>query len=370
MSQRTFYRVGRESGLDDFELELRLSDGRRVAAQLCDLSAGGLTAQTGGAEPTLHAGSALEVELSSTRLGISVRVPARVCNVRESTGSARYGIRFQDARGLQRKLPAQMCRFFNRRGAPRATLGPHEQVDVALRTEGTWHVRGHVHDLSVSGAAVWLSGSDARRVTAGSAVRIVLTPERGGSRVELEGRVRWTQETDGPLLCGIAFDPELTRGYEQQRREIERLIAGRPIRGAGGAASPHARIVNRRVAQRVRPKDQLEITVEICGPGERSTQARLRDISATGMAVTVVAEQDPEFGPGEEMALAFRLGARTLDVVARVRRGLLIDDVVCYGLEFDSERSPEFAERSAEIRDFVREHALAQHEPSLRARLD
>src|SRR5262245_37666319 len=162
MSQRTFYRVGRESGLDDFELELILADGRRVAAQLCDLSAGGLTAQTGGAEPSLHAGSPLEVELSSPRLALTVRAPARVCNVRETSGSARYGIRFQDPRALQRKLPSQLCRFFNRRGAPRATLGPHEQVDVALRSSGSWQVRGHVHDLSVSGAAVWLSGADAR----------------------------------------------------------------------------------------------------------------------------------------------------------------------------------------------------------------
>ena len=53
-----------------------------------------------------------------------------------------------------------------------------------------------------------------------------------------------------------------------------------------------------------------------------------------------------------------------------MRRGLLIDDVVCYGLEFDAERSSEFAERSAAIRDFVREHALAQPEQSLRARVD
>jgi c-di-GMP-binding flagellar brake protein YcgR len=367
MSQRTFYRVGRESGLDDFELELVLPDGRRAAAQLCDLSAGGLTAQTNGADLPLHAGSALEIELRSSRLAISVQVPARICNVRDSSGSIRYGIRFQDPRALQRKLPSQMCRFFNRRGAPRATLGPHEQVDVALRSSGSWQVRGHVHDLSVSGAAVWLSGDDARRVTAGSPVRIVLTPEQGGARVELEGRVRWTQETDGPLLVGIAFDPELTRGYEQQRREIERLIAGRPSRGAG---SPHPRIVNRRTSQRVRPEDGLQITVEICGPGERSAQARLRDISATGMAVVVVAEHDPEFGPGEEMALVFQLGGRSLDLVARVRRGLLIDDVVCYGLEFDAERSREFAERSAAIRDFVREHALAQPEQSLRARLE
>ncbi len=367
MSQRTFYRVGREAGLDDFELELRLSDGRRLVAQLCDLSAGGLTAQTKGVEATLHAGSPIEVELSSARLGVSVQVPARVCNVRESTGSARYGIRFNDPRALQRKLPSQMCRFFNRRGAPRATLGPHEQVDVALRSSGSWQVRGHVHDLSVSGAAVWLSGEDARRVTAGSPVRIVLTPEHGGQRVELEGRVRWTHETDGPLLCGIAFDPEMTRGYEQQRREIERLIAGRPPRGT---ASATARVVNRRTAQRVRPETGLQITVEISGPGERTAQARLRDISATGMAVVVVAEHDPEFGPGEEMALAFRLGDRTLDLVARVRRGLLIDDVVCYGLEFDTERSQAFAERSAAIRDFVRAHALGQPEPNLRARLD
>src|SRR5262245_50683432 len=260
-----------------------------------------------------------------------------------------------------------MCRFFNRRGAPRATLGPHQQVDVALRSSGSWQVRGHVHDLSVTGAAVWLSGQDARRVTAGSTVRIVLTPEQGGgARVELEGRVRWTQETDGPLLCGIAFDPELTPGYEQQRREIERLIAGRPPRGT---ASPHPRIVNRRTAQRVRPEQGLQITVEICGAGERSAQARLRDISATGMAVAVIAEHDPEFGPGEEMTLAFRLGERTLDLVARVRRGLLIDDTVCYGLEFDAERSAEFEERSAAIRDFVREHAVRQPEHNLRARL-
>ena len=368
MSQRTFYRVGRESGLDDFELELVLADGRRVAAQLCDLSAGGLTAQTNGVEATLQAGSPLQIELSATRLAVSVQVPARVCNVRESSGSARYGIRFADPRTLQRKLPSQMCRFFNRRGAPRATLGPHEQVDVALRSSGSWQVRGHVHDLSISGAAIWLSGPDARRVTAGSAVRIALTPEHGGARVELEGRVRWTQETDGPLLCGVAFDPELTRGYEQQRREIERLIACRPARSGGGSLT--ARVVNRRTSQRVRPEQGLEITVEICGRGERSAQARLRDISTTGMAVVVVAEQDPEFGPGEEMELAFRLHGRTLDLVARVRRGLLIDDVVCYGLEFDAERSAEFAERSAAIRDFVREHALAQPEPGLRARLD
>jgi hypothetical protein len=70
------------------------------------------------------------------------------------------------------------------------------------------------------------------------------------------------------------------------------------------------------------------------------------------------------------MALAFRLGDRTLDLVARVRRGLLIDDVVCYGLEFDAERSAEFTERSAAIRDFVRAHAHGQPEHNLRARLD
>jgi c-di-GMP-binding flagellar brake protein YcgR len=365
MSQRTFYRVGRESGLEDFELTLRLVDGRELAAQLCDLSVGGLTAQTHGSDGLLVTGATLEIELASTRLGVSVQVPGRVCNVRRAHGSARYGIRFGDSLALQRELPAHMCRFFNRRGAPRATLGPNEQVEVAVHATGSWQLRGQIHDISVSGAAVWLGGPDARRIRVGGAVRVSLTPEHGGGPIELEGRVCWTQQSDGPLLCGIAFDAELTSNYEQARRELERMVAGRPARGARDA-----RVVNRRIAQRVKPDGNTSITVEICGPGERSARAWLRDISATGMAVVVLADQDPEFGPDEEMVLAFQLAGHPLDLVARVRRGLLIDDMVCYGLEFDSARSEEYPIHSAKIRQFVREHARAQPDHALRATLD
>jgi len=377
MSARACYRVGRDHGLDAFELVLHLVDGRAIAAQLDDLSLGGLTAQSIAlADVGLERGSALEIELCAEPLGLSVRVPARISHMRKHGGRARVGIEFTNREELQRELSPECFRFFNRRSAPRAVVLPSERIDVALMARDSARLIGRLHDLSVSGAAVWISGAQTRELSEGSTVSVGFQAEPGAERIELSGSVRWLQHSDGPLLCGIRFDPEVTAEYEQQRRELERCLSGRPVDPPQESLQlleqlgniDGRRVANRRVAPRARPEGDLPIRVELTGPGARMAIARLRDISVTGLGVVVPAREDPEFAAGEEMLISLRLDGRNVDLVARVRRGLLVDSDVCYGLELETS-SEELAEHLSAIRDFVRSHLRASPVRTLLARL-
>jgi hypothetical protein len=161
---------------------------------------------------------------------------------------------------------------------------------------------------------------------------------------------------------GLEFEGALTPQFERQSDVIERFVdeAEHVVR--------FPQTVKRRAAllgswaPRVRPDPGEAVAVDVSAPRPRSPSsvhqsARLRDISTSGMRLSLPADLDMGLCAGDEAVVrceGFPDGP--LQVVARVRRALLVDDEVCYGLEFDAAHTRNFESKQRSIQKFVAQH--------------
>ena len=352
MEQRACYRVATHLALEHFDLTLELPDGSLRPARMSDVSARGLMARTEQRlDPPLSRGNRVVVRIRCHMRGLSLRLPAVVCDLRPGSDERCVGLAFIRSEGLERVLPPDLFTLFNRRRAPRHGVAEGTRR-LSLAAGQSQRTVGRLRDLSMSGARICVKHEGDPRFSVGQTVWIA--GRLGGEPIRLRGTVRRIREGAQHRLYGVEFDPAQTE-YASQRRSLDRFLsvcAHRPPDELRGTR----RISDRRVSERVRPDLSATIEVEISGEGNRSTQARLRDLSETGVGITVRAHEDPEFRDHESTSVVLRLPIGELELRAHVRRGLLVDDSVCYGLEFDSTGSENFPESQQAIRRFVEVH--------------
>ncbi len=362
MEQRACYRVATHLALELFQLTLELSDGRRYPARMDDVSARGLMARTtSGIRPPIRSGDRVALLLSCPARGISLRLNATVRGLKSGSAEDCYGLAFAQPEGLEAALPSDLFGLFNRRRAPRTPLDRATQAltmaaaQLGRRAVGTWR------DISLSGASISVKQDEDPGFQIGE--QITLNGRFGDARFDtpLVAYVRRIRSAPGAVLYGIEFDWEHADAAHQQLTLRSLVVDATTQR----SAVSQRRIAERRVNQRARLASDKSIEVVLVGEGNRRANATLCDLSLSGAGVTVFALDDPEFIDDEPMQLQFELPGGALDVIARVRRGLLIDDQVCYGLEFDPIASEDFEDNQELILAFLRQEIGDAQDPPL-----
>ena len=358
MNERACYRIGREAGLDSLPLRLELPDGRSVDARLQDTSARGLAVETTHESVELREGSRVCVVVHLPGLGKTVSIDAIVRGIREPGRC--FGFEVCDPNRLERELPAPLFRLFNRRQTPRTVIDPDEYIPFKLSSDGGRRAVGRMRDISVAGASLELPLQADPGFVKNESVQIALQLHDARRSFELAGKVRRVLTTRHHIVYGIEFDVTHPTAREKQHRALERLMAEITLVEQN---DPGARLVaERRAAKRAKPGHELSLSIELRGRGERRACSVLRDISFTGMGVIVPAADDPEFAPDEEMELTLQLPYDSVDLTARIRRGLLVDTQVCYGLEFDTTPSDDASAMA--LRTFVELLMLEDDSPT------
>jgi len=362
MEQRVCYRVGAIVDLESFRAELVLPQGRKVPARMDEVSARGMTAKVArSTHLPLERGDRVQLEIRCPSRGISLRLDADVRNVLLQQEKLCYGLEFVHPEELAEALTPRLFRLFNRRRSPRLSMhGPQRAFTVA--SERGRHALGVLRDISVSGASISVPSAHNPSFQLGDRISVMGRLQASGTStpahetVQLFAWVRRIREAPGARLYGIEFDWDCV-AIASHWHALDRFISH--SRDALRYSSAR-RMAERRAAQRARPDNVDAIEVELVGMDQRAAPARLRDLSSTGIGVAVAALQDPEFQHDEAMTVRLRLPLAEIGIVARVRRGQLVDTEVRYGLEFDSERTPNFSETQQQILDFVTRRS---HEP-------
>lgn len=228
------------------------------------------------------------------------------------------------------------------RNASRAI--PAELLQLAVKADTGATYFGEVLALGAPGIETRFDRENAPALAVGRVVTLAFRSPRFAKPMDLKASVTWREET------------ELARGYGF------RLEAGAELELSLQVLYS---LVNQRHAHRVRPRMTESIAVVLALPerdaaGEtrrklRSTKSVLRDISVSGLSVTVPPDVEPAFSEVELLQVAVHMphGAMPLPLMAWVRNRRLEEAGVTYGLEFDAERSEQFDARHKEIVDYV-----------------
>ncbi len=216
-------------------------------------------------------------------------------------------------------------------------------LGVTVSHEDSEPVGAEIIDVSIDGAGISLPAESDLVLEVEQQVDLVFTSPKLQASVALQGIIRSRRELDdGRLRYGLRFEPS---GHLQTLLESELF-----------------RVFNQRGAYRVELEESEPIDVQMraveSDSGEVAADAataRLKDISATGMGILVDRDVNVRFEGAALLELSFTLPdvRNELRVVAYVRNRRPIEDLYCYGLEFDEQRSNRFVKQQDDILDFV-----------------
>ena len=230
--RRAEYRV-ELSESTDLSVSLPAADGSRIQGRLLDVSASGagVCFDTHNA-PALAVGQHVDLVFDSGSfagpLTVAAQVQHRTENDANREGRRRYGFRFLEPQQLDRHLPAEARRYFNRRQAVRVSPGTFEPIEVSLRTgEDETPIEVRLHNISVSGVGVSLE--PALEMSFADRTQVNLSIQLPGSRrpIGLVGSIRYRRLVGERIHYGIAFDTELTEKFTRKRRALARYVLRR-----------------------------------------------------------------------------------------------------------------------------------------------
>ena len=164
----------------------------------------------------------------------------------------------------------------------------------------------HLIDISVAGAAIAFLDAQhdevARLVGSSRAepkVRIEST--RLPDSLDITCRIAHIQQVDAGVVCGVAFLRRIDETFNLDRALL--------------------RVFNRRGAVRVEPAPAPPIGVTLTDPSAGAIDGRMRDLSLTGVGVTVPIDAVAKLPAGHALNAAFDLGDAALELRAEVRFG-------------------------------------------------
>ncbi|MEM8711898.1 MAG: PilZ domain-containing protein [Planctomycetota bacterium] len=138
--------------------------------------------------------------------------------IRKVKKEMRVGVEFLDVEHLHRQLRGAQWALFNRRGNYRfqQNLGEASIVTAEVKsgTGGPLQIMG-VRDLSASGLAVYVSGSEADSRKPGAPLTAKLQLPEEGQPLDVHLTVVHHFTTRSTTRCGCAIDRESTAGAEE-----------------------------------------------------------------------------------------------------------------------------------------------------------
>lgn len=230
------------------------------------------------------------------------------------------------------------------RGSGRAIIPIAPAKDVRLGVEvrtGCGHPHGgEVTDVPKGGVGMRFPRAHAPQLSLGKQVVLALTAVHLGKTVELPATVLSRTEMDGFRCYSFRFNDDRAAESRELTREFYRLF-------------------NRRHADRVKPRLEQRVEVEIEAFEQRNRHSPLvvylRNISATGMGIVAAAEADYLLTDVECVRARINLpiGSTALSLVAWIRSRALEGDSITYALQFDPHQSREFYSQQEAIMDYV-----------------
>ncbi len=341
------------------EIRLEAPGGPAALAERVELHGGEATVRL--AEPLAACGDGEgDVELVFRAAGLErpIRVAARVRHVIRFRDQWSYGLQFPHAGQLRETLPPRLYRLFQSSAAPRAVV-QDAPIRVRVSRPGLADAWARLVDISTSGMAVDFAASEDPELASGELVGMEF--DLGEEHLQLVERVRHGTLAARGARYGLEFEGALTPRFERQSDAIERFVEGaerivrypQPAPSAAEPVLPHGGC-----APRVKPAAAVSVDVLSLGPQSTARCARLRDISISGIGVVLPADRDLGLQAGDDAVVRCELPSNgSMQLAARVRRTLLIDDEVCYGLEFDPDLTLGFERKCRAIASFV--HSLS-----------
>ena len=239
----------------------------------------------------------------------------------------------------------------------RVPLGDEYSLDVVVKTASGETFSGELLDITAEGAGTRFKREVGPTLAVGEPTTLTFTSARLRTPIKVCAKVR--SRTEMGSFRSYRYGFEFEEWQELQRRlsgEIHRLFNQRSLyRVEPDPAEP----VDAQI--RVSPESFPDL------PQQFEASGRVKNISAVGIAVLVDHEVETKLAAIDQVITAFQLPAsdRRLEVVSWIRNRQLQDDRVCYGLEFDKDRSKDFDEQNSEIVKYVRRRQLEESPSNL-----
>ncbi len=212
-----------------------------------------------------------------------------------------------------------------RRKQYRVEIGQGSDLEVAVRASGGSSVLGGLIDVSIVEETVRFvslrfSMPVGLPLKIGDDVELVFTPSLLKDPVVVSARVVNRVDDEGSRRYGFEFTDR-----QQLMKQISPVLF---------------KLFDRRVSDRVAPADDSPVKVTVEG-GLRRLRARMVDISATGVRVRAPLEAESTLGDTNRVTVFLYLPdcRPPLVFAGIIRNRRLIEGEICYGIEFDLERS-------------------------------
>ncbi len=234
----------------------------------------------------------------------------------------------------------------------RVPLGDEHSLDIVVRTASGETFPGELLDITAEGAGTRFKREVGPTLAVGEPTTLTFTSARLRSPVKINAKVR--SRTELGSFRSYRYGFEFDEWQELQKRlsgEIHRLFNQRSVyRVEPDPAEP----VDARI--RVSPEFFPDL------PQQFEANGRVKNISPVGIAILVDHEVETKLAAIDQVITAFQLPAsdQMLEVVSWIRNRQLQDDRVCYGLEFDKDRSKDFEKQNSQIIKYVRRRQLAE----------
>ncbi|MFQ5937620.1 MAG: PilZ domain-containing protein [Acidiferrobacterales bacterium] len=230
---------------------------------------------------------------------------------------------------------------------------PHS-LDITVETADGETFPAELLDLTVEGAGTRFRREAGPTLAIGQGARLTFKSARFRRPIHVHAKVRSRVELGAfrSYRYGFEFD---------ERDELQRQLSGEIHR-----------LFNQRLAYRVEPDPadpvDAEITLDLGDPPLLSASddfrahGRVRDLCASGTAILVDRSVETTLAATDLVAVSFQLPTSGVELQfsAWIRHRELQGERVCYGLEFDADRSQRFNTQQGEIMKYVKRRQLAE----------
>lgn len=232
----------------------------------------------------------------------------------------------------------------------RVTPADEHSLSVTVKTVDGQSYAGELLDLTIEGAGTRFLRDAGPTLAVGQAATLTFTSARLHKPIRVPAKVRSRAELGAfrSYRYGFEFDD-----FEALSRRLSREIS---------------QLFNQRTLYRVTPDPAAPVHALIRLPekpiaqGAFEAAGTVRDICGVGLAIVVNRDVETALAATDFVEICLQLPPRDnlLQLASWIRHRELLDEGVCYGLEFDTNRSNAFQQQQNEILRYVRRRQLQE----------
>ena len=171
--------------------------------------------------PNLSDGDHVILVFTSPRLEAPVEVEATVTGRQEHAELRHFSFRFEQTEGLERELPAEFYRLFNRRGAYRAAQF-EDPVELGMRSDAqsAQDTRARLKNISATGLGAIAEPAAEESLGEAESVELALKLPGRDRTLRIHAWIRNREHLDDRVYYGLMFDAARTDHFLEMREEI------------------------------------------------------------------------------------------------------------------------------------------------------